>query len=277
MLGPLTGCGSGFEGSVEGSQGRTLFVVRPAVGPRVCMSGMLDGADGAPPGSAWGGTKGPAVPRERSWKGAIAKTAITSAPIPRAIAMAHCRAWAAGSDPSTATRMRRMGSGASLTPACLPMSPPGRGGTIAAAMAELSVGIPTEAESETRVAMVPLALPALTGAGLRVVLLLAGVVLTIVGLVVGPLMQLALSRSRESLADASSVDLTRNPQGLLSALRKIAQNDKPLHTFNHATAAMYIDNPLKHHESWYHRLFDTHPPIQERIAALEKIAEVRET
>jgi heat shock protein HtpX len=116
-----------------------------------------------------------------------------------------------------------------------------------------------------------------TNPQLLLVFLLAGVVLTIVGLVVGPLMQLALSRSRESLADASSVDLTRNPQGLLSALRKIAQNDKPLHTFNHATAAMYIDNPLEHHESWYHRLFDTHPPIQERIAALEKIAGVRET
>jgi heat shock protein HtpX len=107
--------------------------------------------------------------------------------------------------------------------------------------------------------------------------LVTGVALTIVGLVVGPLMQLGLSRSRESLADASSVELTRNPQGLLSALRKIAGNDKPLHNFNHATAAMYIDNPLEHHESWYHRLFDTHPPIEERIAALEKIAGVRET
>lgn len=109
------------------------------------------------------------------------------------------------------------------------------------------------------------------------VFILTGVALTIVGLIVGPLMQLALSRSRESLADASSVELTRNPQGLLSALRKIAQNDKPLATFNHATAPMYIDNPLEHHESWFHRLFDTHPPIEERIAALERIAEVRET
>ena len=100
----------------------------------------------------------------------------------------------------------------------------------------------------------------------------AGILFTIVAVIVGPLIQLALSRSRESLADVSSVDLTRNPVGLIHALQKLEQNDKPFAKFNHATAAMCIDDPLQHHESWFHHLFDTHPPIEERIAVLEKIA-----
>ena len=70
----------------------------------------------------------------------------------------------------------------------------------------------------------------------------------------------------------SGVELTRNPAGLISALKKLQQNDKPFKKMNHATAAMCIDDPLQHHEAWYHRLYDTHPPIAERIAELEKIA-----
>jgi heat shock protein HtpX len=100
----------------------------------------------------------------------------------------------------------------------------------------------------------------------------AGLLLAIVGFIVGPLIRLALSRRRESLADVSGVDLTRNPEGLLSALKKLQQNDKPFKKMNHATAAMCIDDPLQHHEHWYHRLYDTHPPIADRIAALEKIS-----
>ena len=109
------------------------------------------------------------------------------------------------------------------------------------------------------------------------VLLALAVLLTIIGSVVGPLMQLAISRQREALADASGVELTRNPQGLLSALKKLAVRDKAPEHFNHATAAMYIDNPLEHHQHWFHSLFDTHPPIEERIAALERMLEVKET
>ena len=70
----------------------------------------------------------------------------------------------------------------------------------------------------------------------------------------------------------SGVALTRNPAGLISALKKLEQNDKPFAKFNHATAAMCIDDPLQHHESWFHHLFDTHPPLEERIAVLERIA-----
>jgi heat shock protein HtpX len=116
----------------------------------------------------------------------------------------------------------------------------------------------------------------LRGQGALVVLAI-GVIFTIIAFLVGPLMQLALSRQRESLADVSGVELTRNPTGLISALKKIAQNDKPPERFNHAVAAMMIDNPEEHHGSFFSRLFDTHPPIQERIAALEKIASVQQT
>jgi heat shock protein HtpX len=112
---------------------------------------------------------------------------------------------------------------------------------------------------------------------IMIVVFLAGLLLGLVALVFGPLIRLALSRRREELADVSSVELTRNPAGLISALRKLEQNDKPFAKFNHATAAMCIDDPLQHHESWMHRLFDTHPPISERIAVLERIMQGQST
>jgi heat shock protein HtpX len=111
------------------------------------------------------------------------------------------------------------------------------------------------------------------GEQIMALIFVAGLLLSVVAFVVGPLIRLALSRGRESLADVSSVDLTRNPAGLISALQKLESNDKPFAKFNHATAAMCIDDPLQHHESWIHHLFDTHPPITERIANLERIAQ----
>ena len=110
------------------------------------------------------------------------------------------------------------------------------------------------------------------GEQVALVIFAAGALFGLVAILFGPLIRLALSRRREELADVSSVQLTRNPEGLLSALKKLAQNDKPFKKFNHATAAMCIDDPLQHHEAWYHHLFDTHPPIEERIAILEKLA-----
>jgi len=104
-----------------------------------------------------------------------------------------------------------------------------------------------------------------------IVIVAAGALLAVVGFIFGPLIRLALSRRRESLADVSGVELTRNPAGLLSALKKLQQNDKPFKKMNHATASMCIDDPLQHHETWFHRLYDTHPPIEERIAILEKM------
>jgi heat shock protein HtpX len=109
------------------------------------------------------------------------------------------------------------------------------------------------------------------------IILAIGVVFTLIAVVVGPLMQMALSRQRESLADASAVELTRNPAGLLGALKKIAAVEQPMKNFNHALAAMCIDNPTEHHGRFFNHLFDTHPPIQERIAALERMMNVVET
>src|SRR5437763_5069505 len=104
---------------------------------------------------------------------------------------------------------------------------------------------------------------------IMLVVFAAGILLGLVAVIFGPLIRLALSRRREELADVSSVSLTRNPEGLISSLKKLAENDKPFKKFNHATAAMCIDDPLQHHEAWYHRLYDTHPPIAERGAVLE--------
>ncbi|MBV8982077.1 MAG: M48 family metallopeptidase [Acidimicrobiia bacterium] len=111
---------------------------------------------------------------------------------------------------------------------------------------------------------------------IMIVVFVAGILLAMVAVVFGPLIKLALSRRREELADVSSVGLTRNPEGLISALKKLQQNDKPFKKFNHATAAMCIDDPLQHHEGWFHRLFDTHPPIDQRIAILEHLAFTKE-
>ena len=109
------------------------------------------------------------------------------------------------------------------------------------------------------------------GGQIVIVIFVAGLLLAVVGFIFGPLIRLALSRRRESLADVSGVALTRNPAGLLSALKKLQQNDVPFKNMNHATASMCIDDPLRHHESWIHRLYDTHPPIEDRIAELEKM------
>ncbi len=115
------------------------------------------------------------------------------------------------------------------------------------------------------------------GGYLILILVAAAALLSVVAVIVGPLMQFSLSRDRESLADASSVELTRNPTGLLHALQKLQQNDKPFAKMTHATAAMCIDDPLQHHNGFAHHLFDTHPPIEERIAALQAMLQVKQT
>ncbi len=110
------------------------------------------------------------------------------------------------------------------------------------------------------------------GAPILLMMLVTAALLTLVAVIVGPLIRFALSRSREELADMSGVELTRNPSGLLHALQKLEANDQPFVSFNHATAAMCIDDPLQHHDAWFHHLFDTHPPIGDRIAILQRVA-----
>jgi heat shock protein HtpX len=101
------------------------------------------------------------------------------------------------------------------------------------------------------------------------ILMLVGIVLAILTPIIATLIQLAVSRQREYLADASGAFLTRYPEGLASALRKIAADQNVLTVANKATASLYIANPLKDHPFQFDRLFDTHPPIEERIKRLE--------
>ncbi|HEX9496064.1 MAG TPA: M48 family metallopeptidase [Candidatus Limnocylindria bacterium] len=107
------------------------------------------------------------------------------------------------------------------------------------------------------------------GAG---ILMLVGIVLAILTPIIASLIQLAVSRQREYLADASGAFLTRYPEGLASALRKIAADRNVLTVANKATASLYIANPLKDHPFQFDHLFDTHPPIEERIKRLEAMA-----
>ncbi len=99
------------------------------------------------------------------------------------------------------------------------------------------------------------------------------IVLSILAPIGTMLIQLAIARRRESLADASGVLLTRYPEGLIAALRKIEHDETPMASAKNSTAHMWIDTPFKGRQvSWWHKLFMTHPPIEERIAALQKIS-----
>jgi heat shock protein HtpX len=108
------------------------------------------------------------------------------------------------------------------------------------------------------------------GGGLAVVFLIVGVVLAILAPFFTALVQMAVSRQREYLADASSVELTRNPHGLESALAKLAADNEPLHSANGATQHLYIVNPLKKLGGGS-ALFSTHPPIVDRINRLRQL------
>ncbi|MCL5006594.1 MAG: M48 family metallopeptidase [Patescibacteria group bacterium] len=103
--------------------------------------------------------------------------------------------------------------------------------------------------------------------------LVVGLGLAIVSPIIATLIQLAISRKRELLADASGVLLTRYPDGLVSALEKIEQNPVPLRRANTATAHLWLSDPYKGRKkiSWVQKLFSTHPPIEERVAALRKM------
>jgi len=103
------------------------------------------------------------------------------------------------------------------------------------------------------------------------ILILVGLALAVLSPLIATIIQLAVSRKREFLADASGAMLTRYPAGLASALRKISADPEPLESANKATAHLYIVNPLKNLKGGVNKLFSTHPPIEERIAALEKM------
>lgn len=106
-------------------------------------------------------------------------------------------------------------------------------------------------------------------------LMIIGLILLIISPILGKIMQMALSRNREYLADATAVEITRNPQGLISALRKLDSDQNELQTANNATANLFIVNPFKSKDNDNKKkkasLFDTHPSIDDRIEALQNI------
>jgi heat shock protein HtpX len=109
------------------------------------------------------------------------------------------------------------------------------------------------------------------GGGLQVILFVVAIALAILAPIAARLVQLAVSRQREYLADASSVELTRNPHGLERALAKIAADPDVLEVANRATQHLYFTNPIKKWEERASGLFSTHPPIIDRINRLRAL------
>lgn len=103
------------------------------------------------------------------------------------------------------------------------------------------------------------------------ILMIVGFVLLIFAPIFGQLMQLAISRRREYLADATAIEFTRNPDGLISALSKLDSDPDELEVANSSTAHMYIVCPLKNKKKKSSSLFSTHPPIADRIEAIKNL------
>jgi heat shock protein HtpX len=107
----------------------------------------------------------------------------------------------------------------------------------------------------------------------QLVLMIVGFVLALLAPVVAMIIQLAVSRKREFLADATGAMLTRYPEGLASALEKISQHSGKMQKANHATAHLFISDPFgqagrKKQTGFLHQMFLTHPPVEERVAVL---------
>jgi heat shock protein HtpX len=109
------------------------------------------------------------------------------------------------------------------------------------------------------------------GGYIQLVMIVIAIVLAILAPLFARLLQLSISRQREYLADASAVQLTRNPKGLADALQKISGDREVLEAANRATAHLYIVNPVKRFEKRAKGLFSTHPPIEDRIEILRSM------
>jgi heat shock protein HtpX len=111
----------------------------------------------------------------------------------------------------------------------------------------------------------------------QLILLVLAIIVIVLAPLMATLMQFAVGRRREALADVSAVEMTRYPPGLISALEKLRDDQTVVHESGRATAHLWIEEPMNHYEGeherksrWSH-LFDTHPPIEERIAALREM------
>jgi heat shock protein HtpX len=109
------------------------------------------------------------------------------------------------------------------------------------------------------------------GNGAQVIITIVAIVLAILAPIISRFIQLAVSRQREYLADASSVELTRNPYGLERALAKISSDPEVLEVANRGTQHMYFTNPIKKFEARSSGLMSTHPPILDRINRLREL------
>lgn len=113
------------------------------------------------------------------------------------------------------------------------------------------------------------------GGNAGAILMIIGLVLALLSPIIATLIKLAVSRQREYLADSSGALLTRYPEGLARALEKISADHEPLEAANKATAHLYIANPLKDHKGdsvgKFASLFNTHPPIAERVKRLREM------
>ncbi|MEZ7650672.1 zinc metalloprotease HtpX [Streptococcus sp. 27098_8_51] len=107
------------------------------------------------------------------------------------------------------------------------------------------------------------------GNGLEIIMLVISLLAIVLAPLAATLVQLAISRQREFLADASSVELTRNPQGMINALRKLEDSEPMHHHVDDASSALYINDPKK--GGGLQKLFYTHPPISERIERLKQM------
>ena len=105
------------------------------------------------------------------------------------------------------------------------------------------------------------------GGGNQIILII-GLITLILAPIIGQLIQLAISRKREFLADASGALITRYPEGLARALEKISEENMPVQKANNATAHLYISSPFGRKKHSMSKFFATHPPIEERITAL---------
>ncbi|MDQ5818888.1 MAG: M48 family metallopeptidase [Actinomycetota bacterium] len=109
------------------------------------------------------------------------------------------------------------------------------------------------------------------GGQIQLIMIVVAIIFAILAPLFARLLQLSISRQREYLADATAVQLTRNPKGLADALQKISGDQEVLEVANRATAHLYIANPIKKFEKRARGLFSTHPPIEERIQILRSL------
>lgn len=110
-----------------------------------------------------------------------------------------------------------------------------------------------------------------SNSGVQAIILIIGLIFLIISPIISQLIQLAVSRRREFLADATAISFTRNPDGLISALRKITGDEEELETASNSTAYMYIVTPFKNKRKEKSSLFSTHPSTLERIEAIQNL------